>query len=229
MLGVISQRSLVAASLALVAWAPACQRAPVDNPWFPLAAGRTWRYLVTVEPNDGGEPMTLAVETVGPDEVGGRRVIRQKIELAGETHFRFIASDDRGVYRHATQSAGEPAPALEATRDDLLVLPLERGRTWQGTAGFSLLEGPETVTIESVVESTSETIDVPAGRFPDCIKIAVTGRAGGEGGRSFTLSEQVWYARGIGMVKSIVEESESGPDTRKARAVTELVAHSPAG
>ncbi|MEW6270828.1 MAG: hypothetical protein AB1689_16215 [Thermodesulfobacteriota bacterium] len=217
----------VSAAVALLALgaAAACQRGPAETPWFPLAGGRTWTYLVSTEPGEGEEPAVLQVETMGPETVGEQRVVRQRIELGGETYFRFMAADGRGVYRYATQSAGEQSPSLDPTRDDLLVLPPEQGRSWRGEASFSFVDGPEKVPIESVVESTSETVDVPAGRFPGCVKVRVSGQARGDRDRSFTLSEQVWYATGVGMVKSVVEEREAGPTPRTARVTTELAAY----
>ncbi|HEY8516091.1 MAG TPA: hypothetical protein VIS07_11305 [Candidatus Binatia bacterium] len=219
----LTHRSLVAV-LVLLVGASACQRT-VEHPLFPLEAGRKWIYLITTEPNDGEEPIALQVTTVGPETLEGQRVVRQQIELGDETHFRFMAVDERGVYRYATQSAGEASPTLELGRDDLIVLDPQKGSSWRGEAAFSFLDGPDRVPIESVVELTNDTVDVPAGRFPGCVKVRVSGQAR-VGERTLTLTEQVWYAKGVGMVKSIVEESESGPEPRSVRVTTELASYS---
>jgi len=219
-------RNVLAVLLAVALGAlAACERKAAETPFFPLDRGRTWTYVVTTDPGDGSEPLVLKVESLGAEDLGGRRVTREKIDLAGETHFRFTASDERGVYRYATQSAGEAAPILDSVRDDLLVLPPARAATWKGETGFSFLDGPDKVAIESVLDSTNDVVDVPAGRFADCIRVDTRGSARGDDDATYALTEQVWYASGVGLVKSVAAETVSGPVPQRIRVTTELVAY----
>jgi hypothetical protein len=229
----------------------ACTRKAADDAYFPLATGRSWTYTLTAE--DSGEtPITLQATIEGPVEVGGVKVTRERIEVQGRKHFLFIGVDEHGIYRHATQSDQDPTPSLAGERDYFLVMPLELGKSWKGVAGPSFLEvGDTDVPIESTVESTTETIRTPAGEFKDCVRVHVTGSVeirnefleddddpaekGHDAdndedwdpvGGTFTLDEQTWYAKDVGVVKSIVTETFKGKSDNddRARVTTELQA-----
>ena len=233
-----------------LATAFACTRKPADDAWFPLGTGRTWSYTVTPD-GEGMDPMKLTVAVVGPETVGGTTVTRERIEIDGREHFLFVGVDEKGVYRHATQSPGEPAPSLDGERDYFLVLPLEVGRSWKGEAAPAFLDVVDMpVPIESTVVSTTDTVRTPAGEFTDCVKVHVTGTAevrnefldddeedadGGDAededwdpvSGTFTLDEETWYAKDVGVVKSIVTETfklKQGGDEDRARVTTELQA-----
>jgi hypothetical protein len=229
----------------------ACTRKQTDDAWFPLATGRTWSYTIAPE-DEGTDPMKLSVAVVGPETVGGTTVTRERIEIDGREHFLFVGVDEKGVYRHATQSPGEPAPSLDGERDYFLMLPLEVGRTWKGEAAPTFLEVADVpVPIESTVVSTTDTVRTPAGEFKDCVKVHVTGTADvrnefleddededdavdADGNEhwdpvsgTFTLDEETWYAKDAGLVKSIVTETftlKQGGEQDRARVITELQA-----
>jgi hypothetical protein len=242
------QRITIAVALASVL---ACSRKPADDAYFPLGTGRSWTYTMTSDA--GGEPMKLTATIVGKESVAGTQVTRERIEVDGRQHFLFIGIDEGGVYRHATQSADDPAPTVEGERDYFLTVPLEVGRSWKGQAAPTFLEVADTpVPIVSTVESTSETIRTPAGEFKDCVKVHVTGSAEVRNefleddnadadaakddkdkdedwdpvGGTFTVDEQTWYAKDVGLVKSIVTETFKGKSDNddRAQVTTELQA-----
>jgi hypothetical protein len=245
----------------------ACTRRTALDDYYPLEKGRRWTYDVTTEPvEEGDEPVALVVTSLGQEDLAGRRVSREKIDVAGETHYLFVAADEKGFYRYATQSAGEKSPAIEDQRDDFLAAPLEVGRSWRGKSAPTFLDVADVaVDIVSTVVSTSATIRVPAGEFTGCLEIGVAGKAriepsqdddgddgaataaaveqpgddagpdGGddqddelpdeaEDGGTFTLAEHTWYAPGVGVVKSVVEESFAGDsgEADQARVTTAL-------
>jgi len=234
---------------ALLLGAAACERKPVESPYFPLEVGRTWRYTLKPDPmGEDEEPVELTVASLGPEQVSGQRVTRQKIDLAGEAHFLFIGVDENGVFRFATQSPGEAAPWVDIERDYFLSNPLTVGNSWKGKGAPSFLGVPDVaVPIESTVESTTDTVKTPAGEFANCLKINVTGSmeitdddeeeeepahnvAVTEDEEDFdlvsgkfSLREQTWYAPGVGVVKSVIEESfDSEFDEQRVRVITEL-------
>ena len=235
----------ITVAVALAA-ALACTRKQPDDAWFPLGKGRTWTYTLTPE-GEGMEPMKLTVAVVGPEDVGGTKVTRERIEIDGREHFLFVGVDDRGIFRHATQSPEEAAPSLDRDRDYFLEFPLEAGRSWKGEAAPTFLDVADTVVpIESTVASTTDTVRTPAGEFKDCVKVHVTGRAeirndfldGDDADEkdgetfdpvsgTFSLDEETWYAKDVGVVKSVVTEKfklKSGGDEDRARVTTELQA-----
>ena len=235
----------ITVAVALAA-ALACTRKQPDDAWFPLGKGRTWTYTLTPE-GEGMEPMKLTVAVVGPEDVGGTKVTRERIEIDGREHFLFVGVDERGIFRHATQSPDEAAPSLDRDRDYFLEFPLEAGRSWKGEAAPTFLDVADTVVpIESTVVGTTDTVRTPAGEFKDCVKVHVTGRAeirndfldGDDADEkdgetfdpvsgTFSLDEETWYAKDVGVVKSVVTEKfklKSGGDEDRARVTTELQA-----
>lgn len=228
-----------------LAAAVACTRKPAEDTWFPLAPGRTWSYTLSPD-GEGVAAMKLTVAVVGSEDVAGTTVTRERIEVDGREHFLFVGADEKGIYRHATQSAGEPAPSVEGERDYFLMLPLEVGRSWQSQAGPAFLDVADVpVPIVSTVVSTTDTVRTPAGEFADCVRIHVTGTAevrteprdddedtdddpGADPARgTFTLDEETWYAKDVGVVKSVVTETfklKQGGDEDRARVTTELQA-----
>jgi hypothetical protein len=245
--GVVRGITVGAAVAVALAAALACTRKPADDAYFPLGAGRTWSYTITPD-GEGIEPLKLTVSVVGPEEVGGTKVTRERIEMDGREHFLFVGTDERGIFRHATQSPGESAPSLDAGRDYFLEQPLEVGRSWKGKSAPTFLEVADVeVPIESTVVSTTDTVRTPAGEFKDCVKVHVTGTAevrneflddDADGddkddptfdpvSGTFTLDEETWYAKDVGVVKSVVAETfklKQDGDEDRARVTTELQA-----
>lgn len=228
----------------------ACQKKPAgEDAYFPLAKGRTWTYALTradAEPQE--RPLVLKVESLGPEEVAGVVVTREKIDLGEDSHFLFVGADERGVFRHATQSPGESEPSLDAERDYFLSAPLNVGRSWKGKGAPTFVDVVDVpVEIESKVVATDATVRTPAGTFEDCVEIHVTGKAevksdfedeladgadadDEEAGidpstGTFTLDERTWYAKDVGVVKSVlVETFTSQVDEQRTEVTTELQA-----
>lgn len=230
----------------MLAGAGACQRKPAgDDTYFPLAAGRTWTYTMARDGMEEGEqPIELKVESLGPEEVSGVRVTREKIEMGGDSHFLFVGVDERGVFRFATQSPGEAAPSLDAERDYFLTAPLTVGTSWKGKGAPTFVEVVDVpVEIESKVVAVGETVRTAAGEITDCIKIEVAGTAQISGEEedeedataageteeeedfdlvrgTFKLAETTWYCKDVGVVKSVIRETFESPIDDQSIAVT---------
>ena len=130
--------------------------------------------------------------------------------------------------------------AREFLRDEHLVLryPLEKGNQWQDITATKLLvkTGPPQKTVfrveaeiplDVLVDAIDETIVVPAGIFHHCIKITKQGSqfkdAGNYIGRTIVrVKETSWYALGVGLVKSIREETTESQALDKGRLIIEL-------
>jgi len=222
------RRAALAPVLALAAaLAAACERRAVDNVYMPLESGRRWTYTLVAEGAGGAAPASIEITSHGEEDLGGQRVTRERIDVGGESHWLFVGVDDRGVFRYATQSAGESDPVIDAGRDYYLVYPVTVGTSWKGESEPSFLEARVRVPIESTVVSTSETVAVPAGEFRDCVLVRTTGKAalpaaGGGPEGTFSVREDVWYASDVGMVRSVVVETIDGADGQRAAVTTEL-------
>src|SRR3954468_24079872 len=118
-----------------------CTRKPGDAAYFPLDRGRTWTYSVTPEAADEtDEPLTMTVTSLGPEDVAGAHVVKEKIDLASDSHYLFAGADQKGVFRHATQAPGEKQPTVEPQPDYFVVFPLAVGRTWQSKGAPTFLD-----------------------------------------------------------------------------------------
>lgn len=220
----------------LLASVASCQRKEPENAYFPLDAGRSWTYRMIAHAYEYDQkPRTLTIESIGEEDVQGVKVSREKIALDGDEHFLFVGVDDKGVFRHATQSAGEAEPSVDEVRDYFLSYPVAVGKKWKGQGAPTFLDVVDRpVPIESTIESVTDVVEVPAGRFTDCVKVKVVGSVAVEedpddvdapDAGTFTLTEETWYAKDVGIVKSIAEEvfdTEFQED--RIKVTTELMA-----
>ncbi|MEE8321372.1 MAG: hypothetical protein V3R68_05970, partial [Gammaproteobacteria bacterium] len=126
------------------------------------------------------------------------------------------------------------------TRDEQFVFryPLTTGTEWQEVTLTRLLikTGPPQKTVFKIVEeipvtikveTTDDTVKVPAGVFHDCVRITMHGYAykdaGNYVGRTLVdVNETSWYAPGVGLVKMVREESTESQALDKGSMTIEL-------
>jgi hypothetical protein len=178
--------------------------------------------------------LLLEVTNLPARELKGRRVTPQRFELDGRPSTQFIGIDHRGIYRWAVQSGEGAEPRLESDSAYYLRYPLEPGTTWEEEAETAFLPEPVRLTLRSRIESTGETVRVPAGDFTDCVKVRAEGSKRIElresNGRFgvVSVSYQTWYAPDVGMVKSESEElNNSASGFVRLSLRTELESYEP--
>lgn len=228
-----STSRLVLATLALlVGWG--CSRPPVENRFVPLGEGRTWRYKVTPRRVLDGDELLLDVTNLRARELKGRFVTPQRYELDGHPSIQFLGVDHQGVYRWATQVPETAEPKFESDSAYYLMYPLEPGKTWEEEAQTVFLPDPVRLTLKSRIESTGETVSVPAGDFADCVKVRAEGSTRiklPESNSRFgivSVTYETWYAPDVGMVKSDAEElNNSSPGFLRLSLRTELESYEP--
>lgn len=217
---VISHCALIVIVLLLLA---ACDHRESDS-YFPLEPGMTWRYHLDVTTMDGTQTQKHLIQASASRQWNGQSLpVRRTIDGT----WLFYRKTDTGVYLAGYQNADYPAPeAIADARQLLLHLPLELGTTWSSeTETIALFRtGPPQrteyritvpVLMHYSVESIDDVVTVPAGRFYNCIRVQGTGirrqiDAGNYIGRTnITIEKTDWYAPGIGLVKSVREESTS--------------------
>ena len=145
---------------------------------FPTKVGTAWRYHTS-----GGK---IHVRVTRHEKVGG--VTCAVLETRADEQVvatEQVAVRADGVYRYliAGQKADPPFRFLK--------LPANNGDTWEA---MTRLGGQ---TIKATFEIGEEEVKVPAGKFQ---AVVVRSREFEVAGQK--LSSQVWYARGVGMVKS---------------------------
>jgi len=217
--------------------------------YFPLQPGTTWRYNVRATTMDGTEIQRYVVQATGKRQWQGQE-LPVRTTLDGTR--LFYRHDDQGISlvatRHRDQKEPVPLPKGHGT---ILAYPLEPGTSWHDMSETITLyrTGPPQrteyrirvpVRMQYVIEATDDTIKVPAGRFVNCLRVTGRGRkpqydAGNYIGRTdISVVKTDWYAPGIGLVKSVRDETttsrvlnQGSMQTFAGKIVFELAAYEP--
>jgi hypothetical protein len=65
------------------------------------------------------------------------------------------------------------------------------------------------VQMHADITGTTEIVVVPAGSFAGCLRVTIKGTVAGDGNGShvqFQIQKDLWYAPGVGLIKSIQKE-----------------------
>ena len=95
--------------------------------YYPLDAGRTWSYALTIRRGDEtGKPIEAAstVTNLPGRILNGRAVTPQEGRQFGQIQLRFIAEETDGIAEIAAQSPGDSAPQMKQPPNYVLKQPL---------------------------------------------------------------------------------------------------------
>jgi hypothetical protein len=167
-------RTLVTAGLALVA---GCAKPPepAEPPHPPARVGELFAYA----PLEAGTVMAYETHS---EESGDRGVVIWRVRRPREG---LIELDDGG---HVERLEVEPNALRHATGGYWLKAPLEEGACWQGRNG------------EVCVKSLDRRIEVPAGRFTECLETEEL-----RGNESTGMRTTTVFCPNVGMVMLEVE------------------------
>jgi hypothetical protein len=185
-----------------------------ENSYFPLNKGYKWQYDVVLTTRDGVLKQKYILNNIGKAELDGALVyLRQSLD---GTALYYSASNEGIYYLGKLDSRSVQSQFNE---DKYLVIPeaLFVGAEWEQTTITKLLKktGPPQKTVfkiiaeiplEVKIESMSETVNVVAGRFKNCMKITMSGFAFKDAGNYIGLTmvsveQSNWYAPDVGLVK----------------------------
>lgn len=189
-------------------------RPPSEHAFFPLAAGSYWQYRIERTTMDGVSELRYAIYTVSPDVGTGQgTAIRETMD--GRRYYYALNAD--GVYRIGERP--RRGGAVTYHQEKRLVLPHAPAlaQRWRSTTTTSVLEstGPpwETlfrinvpVEVEYRIESLSETVQTPAGRFTGCLLVSGRGTTNTDVGNTIgrtdiEVTSKEWFAPHIGLVR----------------------------
>ena len=160
----------------------------------------------------------IVINNLAPREIQGKTVTPQKWEVVGGVKYNFVASDDYGVYRYAEQKTATEEPKVISPKMYYLRNPVDRGTTWD----MEIKTVEEDLKVNFTIESISETVQVPAGTYKDCVKVKQEGgglvKKGGD--TKLSVSAYEWYAPGVGTVKSIFTFKRSAPGKPESTQTT---------
>jgi len=149
--------------------------APTPCPWQLDQPGTEWTYSV----NSGSGNSEYVIKCTGAATVGQTKIAHMEIKLANRpVGYQVVADGDRVWRRNRLEKSDSPW-SVEA------VFPDEGSLIEEGGQRFEYVG--------------KESLDVPAGHFPDCLKVKIT-----------TADGRVliaWYASGTGLVKRFNEKA----------------------
>ena len=214
--------SLMLPLLVLLGGLTACSRDA--STLLPTEAGRWWEYVVETTVLDEKDDHRLLITNLGSIKIDGKPYIRQRVQADLQ---RLLLVEPEGVFR-----VGQKArrAALKREPDPVLLAPppdVETGEVGQVRSILAVIESrtfaredklrPRRFAIDLVlrVEPGRHAVEVPAGRFDDCVLVIGEGSRFVPADRNNTTAEvhvveQSWFAPGVGLVKvDRREESES--------------------
>lgn len=198
-----------------------CFDNPAGDRYFPLQEGLSWNYRVTTEYLDENEShqTQLEISSLGQQRFGEHQYYVRRTSSGIDY---YINVDEQGVYRSGLRTLVELKPRLDAEKRFVLKYPLEPGTNWLEFSKPMILLNvfPTRQRITGInfpmsysIESTSESVTVPAGTFANCIKVVGQGVAemytdGVNGFNEIPILVEEWYAPDVGLIKLVRYEMD---------------------
>ena len=189
---------------------PANFQATVDNPYFPLAPGTTFKYVEKLGKHTSENEITVTHDTrniMGVTCTVVRDVVRERGVLKEDT-FDWYAQDKQGnvwyfgedtkeFHPHGKVSTEGSWEAGVARNEPGIIMP---GHPVPGEP-YRQEYGPGHAEDMGQVVALNESVTVPFGSFADCVRT-----------REWSLlepgTEKKWYARGVGVVRTESTQKE---------------------
>lgn len=195
-----------------------CSSGPPD--YYPLDSERSWQYRVVSRVLDDERIQKYVVSNQGTAVYEGQTVFVQRVQSG---HFRYFKKDETGIRRIAVRARGSLEPRADAEAPYVLKFPLKRNTQWQSLSRLRLIESRTfaredklykrdlPVRLTYTIEDTEATVEVPAGRYRNCLKIKAAGVTRvpvdrGTASATVTVDLFDWYAPDVGLVKSVRHE-----------------------
>lgn len=212
------------AALAAIALLAACSDRPAGDRLFPLGEGHAWSYRVTTVIDEDGTSQRSVheVRNRGRDTFDGEPAWRRRT-LDGNDYW--LRVDETGIYRVASKNALDVAPRADADRRYVLRLPIAVGTRWEASTlpyvlartnelPHALKHVVQPLSMAYRIDALDERVEVPAGRFEGCVRVAGTAliRLYSDELRQWRespLNTLEWYCPAVGLVR--LERQEPSP------------------
>ncbi len=212
-----------------------------DDSYFPLTSGYEWHYQVQATTMDGVVDQRLILHSVDKRVLDDQSysVLRSLTGLLYLYRWTEEGLQQEGYLKANGQKE-------EFISDRILLLPkqLESGNEWESVMKTRTLEhkwnsGEATVSqmkakvpVTNTIEKTDAVVITAAGRFSNCVKISSNGFAFHSGDRYsertvVEIKQSNWYAPGVGLVKSVLNETSSSQAFARGGWHMELASYSP--
>jgi hypothetical protein len=226
-------RSRLGLLILAVAGITACGRS--EPAYFPLGEGLYYQYGVTVNTVFLEKKSKYVIRTLAPRDLDGRRVYPRAIN---NDLVYFYSDAQDGVHRVATRRTEGTETIIDDAQKRILPRPLRVGAAWDQETITGVLETVVDpfrriyrlelpVTMHYTVESLSETVQVPAGTYYDCLKVRGVGATEHKGDPAIrkadvNVDNTDWYAPGVGLVKTFRRETTTNKNLKQGLFRMEL-------
>jgi hypothetical protein len=162
------------------------------NDYYPLTVGSEWTMKVTLlEENSKIIEQKTTIEK--PEEMDGAMYSVMKQVDPNDTYTVLLVKNDKGVYwyklkKNSINSYFNPGAPY-------ITFPVVKGSKWEWNGIWKILFIKNKGTMNFEIQSTTEEVTVPAGKFT-CAKVHIVKIVEGK-----TEEETDWYAPGVGLVK----------------------------
>ena len=217
---------------AIVAIAGCDSEAP--GGYFPLQAGLTWQYQVTVESPGEKSNKRLTITNYGQLSDGSEYYLRG----TSSGNYYYFSKRGNSVTRVAHRAIIDPELTFDEPVRPIIVEPMEVGAQWRYIMSPYLLTSETEPHLKDIryealwrVVSTDAVVDTPLGQFENCLHIR--GSAEVEVPRSFLLhlaphimlfEINEWYAPDVGLVKLEYAETTDSKELKGGIINMNLVA-----
>lgn len=167
--------------------------------YFPLSAGRSWKYAVG---ND-----TVYVEVRGDTAVLNRGCIQVDRNFAPEYYITSPNEVRRLIVTTKPRPGGEDT--IEFRFGLVYWLPPVLGNRYQDRFDTTLISGPDTIAFIHLLDvrvAGIETVTVPAGEFQDCYRLEFTEKRVSQDTAVSTWVE--WLAPDVGVIKRMTSTGD---------------------
>ena len=180
--------------------------------YYPLDAGRTWSYALTIrQGGEAGKQIKAAstITNLPGRTLSGRAVTPQESRQFGQVQLRFIAEESDGIAEIAAQSAGDTAPQMKQPLNYVLKKPLREGTGWSSTWQSNQFGVATMIPVSKRVAERGRARASAAGRFDDCLRLQIAGAgtvAAPNGPTAIKVEGEEWYCADIGFVQGAFRE-----------------------
>lgn len=193
--------------------------ANAESTYYPFTPNVRYQYRVQATRSIANEARdfnaSAAIVRMEAQTLQGQKVFPERYELDGQiASFSFVCEDHTGVYYMASKEPHAVEPRMTKPFQYLIRYPLQIGTRWtQPSLEFDLLNDNRKlpVDLKADIAATQETVIVPAGSFSGCLKINLEGKTFDQ---QFHIQKNLWYAPGVGLIKSIQREERTGGSAR---------------
>jgi len=193
-----------------------------NQSYFPLSSVKSWSYKIVIKPEIDRETIYKKTKlSLGKTsfKIGNKKSSSYPFLREDGSIFFYNYHKD-GIYRDGYAFAKDKSIKLEKKKRVVLPTPQSVGKKWAVDSKTYLIlkrypyydyRATTNFEIEYQIISKNEIVKTPLGKFENCLLVKGIGKTKfiGDseiGSIEISITSNEWYAKGIGLIKSIREE-----------------------